>query len=204
MDPLRQRLLAEATRQFVERGFDGTSMREIADACGVTKAALYYHYSGKADLLRDIVAGYLDDVADAVAHGRGAASGSADQLRAIIRGLFALPVESRAVMRLAMHDLRHLDDTDRDAFAAAYQTRFLQPLADVLRGGMDAGEFVPRDPTTVVWMLLGMLYPFFSTRTPRDEQQVVDDLLGVLLSGLVPSQGFFSVITALPSASGPA
>ena len=57
MDPLRHRLIVEATRQFVERGFAGTSMREIADACGVTKAALYYHFPSKADLLLDTLAG---------------------------------------------------------------------------------------------------------------------------------------------------
>jgi AcrR family transcriptional regulator len=189
MDPLRQRLIAEATHQFVERGFDGASMREIADACGVTKAALYYHYAGKADLLRDIVAGYLDMVAGVVTEGSGAASGYADQLRAIVRGLFGLPVESRGIMRLAMHDLRHLNDTDRDAFAAAYQTRFLQPMADVIRGGMDAGEFAPRNPTTVVWMLLGMLYPFFSAGpSTQDEHEVISDLLDVLLFGLGSSQ----------------
>ena len=189
MDPLRQRLIAEATHQFVERGFDGTSMREIADACGVTKAALYYHYAGKADLLRDIVAGYLDKVAGVVTAGSGAASGYADQLRAIVRGLFGLPVESRAIMRLAMHDLRHLNDTDRDAFAAAYQTRFLQPLTDVIRDGMEAGEFAPRNPTTVVWMLLGMLYPFFSTQpSTQDEHQVIADLLDILLFGMGATQ----------------
>lgn len=189
MDPLRTRLIAEATRQFVERGFDGASMREIADACGVSKAALYYHYAGKADLLRDIVARYLDQMATVVAAGRGAAPGFADQLHAIVHGLFALPVESRAIMRLAMHDLRHLDDTDREAFAAAYQTRFLQPLADVLSGGMEAGEFTPRNTTTVVWILLGMLYPFFSTSPhTQDESQIIADLLDVLLSGLTASR----------------
>lgn len=189
MDPLRQRLIAEATHQFVVRGFDGTSMREIADACGVTKAALYYHYAGKADLLRDIVAGYLDKVAGVVTAGSGAASGYADQLRAIVRGLFGLPVESRAIMRLAMHDLRHLNDTDRDAFAAAYQTRFLQPLTDVIRDGMEAGEFAPRNPTTVLWMLLGMLYPFFSTQpSTQDEHQVIADLLDILLFGMGATQ----------------
>ena len=54
MDPLRDRLLHEATHLFVERGFDGASMRDIAAACGVTKASLYYHYPSKADLLHDI------------------------------------------------------------------------------------------------------------------------------------------------------
>lgn len=182
MDPLRGRLLAEATRLFVERGFDGVSMQQVADACGVTKAALYYHYAGKAEILGDIVRGYLDDVAGVVAMGRGAGSAAA-QLEAIVRGLFALPVESRAVMRLAMHDVRHLADADREAFAGEYRERFVGALAAVVDEGVASGEFAPREPMTVVWLLLGMLYPFFSTHGV-DEDAVIDDLLDVLLNGL--------------------
>lgn len=184
MDALRHRLLAETTRLFVERGFDGTSMQQIADACGVTKAALYYHYAGKAELLRDIVAGYLDEVAAVVEAGRAAASDAPGRLRAIVSGLFALDADARAVMRLAMHDLRHLTDADRTAFAADYRARFLAPLGGVISGGMDAGTFVRRDPDTVVWLLLGMLYPFFTPGRGRDEDAVVADLLDVLLNGL--------------------
>ena len=179
----RARLLTEATRQFVERGFAGTSMQQIAAACGVTKAALYYHYAGKADLLLDIVRGYLDEVAGVVARA-AAGAGAGEQLRAVVAGLFALPVGSRAVMRLAMHDLRHLPEDRRAAFASQYHERFLRPLTAIVEGGMDDGTFARRDPATVVWMLLGMLYPFFSGRARDDEEQVIDDLVAVLLTGL--------------------
>ena len=99
-------------------------------------------------------------------------------------GLFGLPVESRAVMRLAMHDLRHLPEDRRAAFGVQYHERFLAPLNAIVAGGMDAGAFARRDPGTVVWMLLGMLYPFFSPRSGGDESATIDDLLGVLLTGL--------------------
>jgi AcrR family transcriptional regulator len=36
---------------FIEQGFDGTSLREIAEQLGVTKAALYYHFTSKDDIL---------------------------------------------------------------------------------------------------------------------------------------------------------
>ena len=179
----RERLRTEATHQFVERGYDGTSMQQIADACGVTKAALYYHYAGKAELLLDIVDGYLDRVASVVT-AAGEASGAAAQLEAVVRGLLTLPGDSRAVMRLAMHDLQHLPDAERAAFAAAYRQRFLQPLTDIVAAGMAIGEFTRRDPTTVLWVLLGALYPFVSGRQMADEAQAVDDVIGVLLHGL--------------------
>jgi AcrR family transcriptional regulator len=47
----RQRILDVALQLFVEQGYDGTSLREIAEKLGVTKAALYYHFESKEDIL---------------------------------------------------------------------------------------------------------------------------------------------------------
>lgn len=49
-----QRLLAEATRLFAERGYDRTSVQEIVEAAGVTKGALYHYFGSKDDLLHEI------------------------------------------------------------------------------------------------------------------------------------------------------
>ena len=51
----RQRILDTATDLFVERGYEATSLREIAEAVGVTKAALYYHFTSKDELLRALI-----------------------------------------------------------------------------------------------------------------------------------------------------
>lgn len=47
---------------FSTQGYDKTSLREIAEQVGITKASLYYHYSSKQELLRAIVGTFLDDV----------------------------------------------------------------------------------------------------------------------------------------------
>ena len=47
----RERILDVALELFTEQGFDGTSLREIAERLGVTKAALYYHFESKDDIL---------------------------------------------------------------------------------------------------------------------------------------------------------
>ena len=47
----RRRLLDVALELFAERGYDGTSLQMIADKVGVTKAAVYYHFRTKADIL---------------------------------------------------------------------------------------------------------------------------------------------------------
>src|ERR1700734_3155859 len=47
----RDRILNAALDLFIEKGFDKTSLREIAEQIGVTKAALYYHFASKEDIL---------------------------------------------------------------------------------------------------------------------------------------------------------
>jgi AcrR family transcriptional regulator len=47
----RERILDVALDLFVDQGYDGTSLRQIAERLGVTKAALYYHFEAKEDIL---------------------------------------------------------------------------------------------------------------------------------------------------------
>src|ERR1700722_11957699 len=47
----RERILDVALDLFLAQGYDGTSLREIAEQLGVTKAALYYHFESKEDIL---------------------------------------------------------------------------------------------------------------------------------------------------------
>jgi AcrR family transcriptional regulator len=47
----RERILNVALDLFIEKGFDKTSLREIAEQLGFTKAALYYHFASKDDIL---------------------------------------------------------------------------------------------------------------------------------------------------------
>ena len=51
----RQRILDVASELFAEQGYDATSLREIADRLGFTKAALYYHFQSKDEILKALV-----------------------------------------------------------------------------------------------------------------------------------------------------
>jgi AcrR family transcriptional regulator len=51
----RERILDVSRELFTEQGYDGTSLREIADELGFTKAALYYHFQSKEEILRALL-----------------------------------------------------------------------------------------------------------------------------------------------------
>jgi len=50
----KERILDVALELFVEQGYDKTSLRQIADRLGVTKAALYYHFERKEDIFLEL------------------------------------------------------------------------------------------------------------------------------------------------------
>ena len=62
----RARIVAMAAPLFAERGYGATSIRDIAQAVGMTTASLYYHFSGKDELFAAVHARALQSVADAV------------------------------------------------------------------------------------------------------------------------------------------
>lgn len=51
----KQRILEVAGAMFAEHGYESTSMQDVANGLGLTRAALYYHYASKADILREII-----------------------------------------------------------------------------------------------------------------------------------------------------
>jgi AcrR family transcriptional regulator len=55
MNDTRERILAVAQELFIKDGYDKVSLREVAEQVGVTKAALYYHFSSKEQLLKTLV-----------------------------------------------------------------------------------------------------------------------------------------------------
>jgi AcrR family transcriptional regulator len=55
MKDTRERILETALDLFIEQGYEKTSLREIAERIGVTKPALYYHFSSKEKILETLV-----------------------------------------------------------------------------------------------------------------------------------------------------
>jgi AcrR family transcriptional regulator len=58
------RILNQAIRLFLEKGYHGTSIDDITEAAGITKGALYWHYKGKEDLIRIIIQKWEKDFLD--------------------------------------------------------------------------------------------------------------------------------------------
>ncbi|GAA5096471.1 TetR/AcrR family transcriptional regulator [Nocardia iowensis] len=111
-----------AVKLFGAKGFEQTSLREVADAVGITKASLYYHYASKIDLLHAIIDPIIDHMRSVVGDLDQVprdADGIRDVLRSYLRGMVhhrdagALVLRDTVAIVNAMAD-RHPDLVDDD------------------------------------------------------------------------------------------
>lgn len=182
-DSVRETIIVEAARLIVAQGYDGVAMREIAEAAGISKPGLYYHFRDKEDLLEAVLTHWVAETEALVAAARQAPDTRA-RLTVLVRGLFAQAPLQRALIRLGTQDLPRLGDATRERIQRCYASGFLEPIEAIIRDGVARGELRPVNPHVTTWLLLGMLYPFFHTDHPcarlADEQtatQIVETLL---------------------------
>jgi AcrR family transcriptional regulator len=76
----REAILEAAKTLFDERGYDATSLRMIAESVGTTKAAVYYHFPAKEQMLLELTRPMLDGLADLVAQYRDTDGGAPDSV----------------------------------------------------------------------------------------------------------------------------
>ena len=99
----RSRLLDTALRLFSQHGVDGASLQMIADALGVTKAAVYYHFKTKDEIVEAIVgppAQELDQILDEARARRGRGA----QIDHALQGFVQLIVRHRRLFGLVNSD----------------------------------------------------------------------------------------------------
>jgi AcrR family transcriptional regulator len=80
----RDQILATALELFTAQGYDATSLRQIADRLQMTKAALYYHFPAKEQLLLELTRPFLDGMSRVVTEVRAGQHSEADVLAAYL------------------------------------------------------------------------------------------------------------------------
>ncbi len=151
----RERIRREAAALFREKGFNGTSMAELAGEVGITKSSLYHHFPSKQALLSEIIELTVNRVTPLVE-----AVAESD-----------LPIQERLGRAVALHTVEAIHDRDAVAcfveegrylapdFMAAHvakRDRYELVFRNMFEEGIASGEFAPQDVGLAVKAILGM------------------------------------------------
>src|SRR4029078_10546914 len=138
----RARLLTSAAAEFAARGFAGASVDRIAPAARVNKAMIYYHFSSKAALYREILRDLFDPVARRVADAARASSDPGEKVRAFVE---AIAIEAEARPHFPPIWFREIAENGAhlDGATVGHMSRILGALNGILREGAETGRFHP-------------------------------------------------------------
>jgi AcrR family transcriptional regulator len=138
-DATREALLAAALRCFSREGYRRTALDRVAREAGVSRAALYLHFSNKDDLFRALVAALH---AQTLAEAAAAAQREGALVSRLTAALAAKSGRFFDLLRASEHAEEFLDENHRlcGALSAAAATRHARLLARMLRDAASSGE----------------------------------------------------------------
>jgi AcrR family transcriptional regulator len=167
--PPQARIIAASLELFAQKGVGGTSLQMIADAIGVTKAALYFQFKTKGEIVLAAAAdelGRLETVLDAA----DAQSSRARKRQVLLRGIVDLSVDRRRTVSVILSDpvvLRTFSGHDR-------YRGVVNRLTDLLMG---PGTGADRHLQTVMFMAAlsgAVMHPMLAD---LDEETLRSELL---------------------------
>jgi AcrR family transcriptional regulator len=178
-------LLAVAVAAFIERGYEATSMDELAARLGITKSAIYHHVPSKVELLRLALDRALDGLF-AVTAEPGATTGRAiDRLEHVVRGSVRVLTAELPFVTLLLR-VRGNSPVEQDALRR--RREFDRIVTDLVRAAEDDGDVRPDvDPGVISRLLFGTVNSLTEWYRPDgglSADDLADALVATTFSGL--------------------
>jgi len=183
-----QELLGVGSRLFAEKGYEATSMRDIATAAGVSKALLYHHFASKDDIYARIsflATQDLNSYVEARIPENGTAS---EKVRAFMIGAATFFADHRESWIAASNAFWADPDRHRLERRLARRRQFEQSLRTLIEEGIESGEFNKVDPATAGRLILSginWMHRWFHPGKGMTAEQIVDQYADIILGGLV-------------------
>ena len=185
-DDKRHAILARSATLFAERGYARTSMTEIGEACGISKALFYHYYASKEQLLADMLAEHFAELDIAVGAADDAGTAPAVRLNRMVRALLAVYADRDALHKVQMNDLAVLPvamQRELKIVERRLVDRFARVVVDLNPGLRHRPELVK--PVTM--SLFGMLnwhHTWFRDNGPLTRDAYADLATRLFINGL--------------------
>lgn len=155
-DAQRQKILDAACLLFIEKGFGGTNINDVADAVGMTRTALYYYFPSKESMLEALtrgITGRASDLSKAVMLRNELAPDEA--LRQLILQHAGLILSHPLQFRVAERSESSLPEALRQAAQAARRA-LRDDFVNIIRRGIAQGAFLDVDADVAAFSIIGM------------------------------------------------
>jgi AcrR family transcriptional regulator len=166
-DDQRDMILEHAALLFANRGYSATSMNQVAEACGFSKALLYHYYRDKYSLLVSIAENHVSRLEDLVSDVERQGLAPAARLRELIRRFVQEYAGARHAHRVLTEDVKFMEPDDRERVLGTQRTVVAGFARVVAELRPDLQQAALAKPLTM--LLFGMINWMFIWMRPDGE-----------------------------------
>jgi len=184
----RQCILQAAQRLFAIHGYHGASIRDIVHACGVSNAALYYHFGSKQDLYFEVLGEYVAAIVGQLQKADTGEGTCRSRLARVALAYAQIILESQNVLQTLLRDVAQFDEDEIARLLPDLGSQIPAAFASILKDGIEAEEFRAVHARRAGILMMGMVNAmavrrlYAKAETTLDED--VDLVIEVLLEGI--------------------
>ena len=182
-------ILETAARLICARGYEATSIQDIADACGLTKAGLYHHIESKEHLLLEIMNYGMDVFEEQVLSQVETIADPVERLRACMEKNILLVTRGWSKeVTIILHEHQTLTGAARKEINAR-KKRYVGFLESGFREAIERGQIRPVDPTLAAFSFLGVVlwtYKWYQPKGRVSPEQLATGMIDMFFRGLLP------------------
>jgi AcrR family transcriptional regulator len=179
-------ILRSAQALFQRKNYADVTMKDIAEAAGVTKGAVYHHFANKESLYVAMMRSVLKEK-QALFQTAVASPGTCrERLGRFTRIFLELPREKRDVMKLVRRDINIFKEPVRNQLVGAYQSALPAQIENILQDGVRDGELAPADVRLLSWMYVAIVEVILTPYAERvfdDRNDMLDFVVRQFFNG---------------------
>ena len=185
----RGEIIAVASKLFVEKGFEKTTMGDIANALGVHKGSLYHHISSKSEIFYEIVMLGFKDSGKELEQVRISGLEPMEKLKKAVSVHFENILRNSLEYQVLLNERRYMLDPEQEDRVRRQMKAYENSLFEILKQGVEAGVF--RDnlkPRVIVAGIIGVgnaIYKWFSFNGPLDYGDVARTYAEFFITGIM-------------------
>lgn len=175
-----------AKRLFKEKGYAGTSMRDLAREVGIEAASLYNHLSSKEELLKEICFEMAAQFFDAFQQAVQEDTAPSTRLKSAINAHVEVIWKNLEASAVFFHEWVYLGETDLSQFVRLRRS-YEQGFRKLVQEGMECGELKKLDERLAVFTILSALnatYDLYRSSKKPSCPEIAESIAGILLEGL--------------------
>ncbi|NYH78780.1 AcrR family transcriptional regulator [Actinopolyspora biskrensis] len=178
-------LLRTAVKVFHERGYDGTSMEDLAKRLGITKSAIYHHVSSKQELLRLSVDRALDALFAVLDEPRSREGEPMDRLHHVVRRSVEVLIDELPFVTLLLR-VRGNSKVERQALARRREFDHLvgELVAEAERAGSLRSDLDPALTSRLLFGMVNSVIEWYRPRQGLSKDEIAETVTRIAFDGM--------------------